>query len=327
MRITRFTVMEAASVRALVLSSLLILAPAFHGAPHHTLSAQTPWRTQGEAFRVEVRAMNTRWDSGRFTSGDVVRESERLRGWYDRLGTSTGDLTGADLALSHALANQSFNWLAHVGVRYHRDAVVAQALMRTYGYLGDFYQSRFPYPGGAWYAYLDATRWARAVVLNSGRGSAFERDLERFALGWATVAYANGAAVFQPFNFRDLPETAALQPPTQRPEPKLVSLPTVEEAKLTPEQKALWPDLQARFRQVAAGVQQARILLDDVSRRLEQQSPRLTLNVQDAATALKMQGFLDDAADLVRDRQFEKAQEALERADYSRAKLKGTTGQ
>jgi hypothetical protein len=312
--------MEVAAVRSLTLCLLLILSAV-------TLAAQSPWRSQGEAFRAELRAMNARWDSGRITARDVVQESEQLRTWYDRLGPYGRDVTPADDVLSRALANQSFNWLAHAGVRFHRDASVAQALMGTYGFIGDFYQRRFPYPGGAWFAYVDATRWARAVVLNSGRGSPFERDLERFSLAWATVAYANGSAFLPSLGFRDLPESAALQPQTQRAELKPVALPAVDAGKLDAEQKARWTELQPRFRQVAAGVYQARVLLDDLSRRLAQQGPNTSLNVQDAATALKMQGFLDDAAELIRDKQFEKAREALDRADYDRAKLKGVTGQ
>jgi hypothetical protein len=40
-----------------------------------------------------------------------------------------------------------------------------------------------------------------------------------------------------------------------------------------------------------------------------------------------MQGFLDDAAELIRAGQFEKASEALVRADYQRQKLRSVTGQ
>jgi len=48
---------------------------------------------------------------------------------------------------------------------------------------------------------------------------------------------------------------------------------------------------------------------------------------QDAADALKMQSFLEDAVDLMREGRFDTALEALVRADYVRAKLKGVTGQ
>ena len=40
-----------------------------------------------------------------------------------------------------------------------------------------------------------------------------------------------------------------------------------------------------------------------------------------------MQGYLEDAADLIREGQFDTAMEALIRADYVRTKLKSVTGQ
>jgi hypothetical protein len=40
-----------------------------------------------------------------------------------------------------------------------------------------------------------------------------------------------------------------------------------------------------------------------------------------------MQGFLEDAADLIESKEFEMATDALRRADYERSKLKGATGQ
>jgi len=42
---------------------------------------------------------------------------------------------------------------------------------------------------------------------------------------------------------------------------------------------------------------------------------------------LKMQGYLEDAADLILEGRFDTAIEALTRADYVRAKLKSVTGQ
>jgi hypothetical protein len=118
-----------------------------------------------------------------------------------------------------------------------------------------------------------------------------------------------------------------LEPEPPRTDLKPVALPAIEQAKLDATQKAQWVEIQPRFRQVSASVYQARQLLEDLSHRLRQQQPNATLNVQDAATAIKMQGFLDDAAELVRAAQFEKAAEALERADYERGRLKRVTGQ
>ena len=76
---------------------------------------------------------------------------------------------------------------------------------------------------------------------------------------------------------------------------------------------------------MAPRVYGARVLLNELSERLHQQ--RLALNAQDAANALKMQSFLEDAVELMKERQFDTAVEALVRAEYVRAKLKGVTGQ
>jgi hypothetical protein len=76
---------------------------------------------------------------------------------------------------------------------------------------------------------------------------------------------------------------------------------------------------------VSPRVHEARVLLNDLSDRLHQR--HITLHPVDAANALKMQGYLEDAADLIREGRFETAIEALTRADYVRTKLKSVTGQ
>jgi LPS sulfotransferase NodH len=102
-------------------------------------------------------------------------------------------------------------------------------------------------------------------------------------------------------------------------------LPAVDTSKLNAEQMTAWTDAKDRFRQVAASVHGARVLLNQLSERLQRQ--RVALHPEDAANALKMQGFLEDAADLIREGNFESAVDALRRADYVRAKLKSVTGQ
>ena len=65
--------------------------------------------------------------------------------------------------------------------------------------------------------------------------------------------------------------------------------------------------------------------MTELASRLAQQG--LTVNVNDAATAAKMQGYLEDAVDLVKSRQFAAASEALVRAEYERNRLKNVIGQ
>ena len=314
--------MHAFAVGLLVVLPMAFDAPAASAGP-----AGGQWRQRGEALRDDLRTMNGSAVGGRLSAREVVLESERLRAGFNRLDADTGDRSEADDALNRELANQSFTWLRRAGLRFQADATVAQALMQTYGLIGDFYRSRFPYPGGAWFAYVDAARWARMLALNGPRGGPFERDLERFAVSWATVAYASGFAGWPSAGWRDVQGSTDLRPPTRPGAITQVALPAVDERSLSADQRVIWVDLQPRFRQVTAGVYQARLLLDELARRLGQQRPGATLNVQDAATALNMQGFLDDAADLVRDGKFERAAEALNRADYLRARLKNVTGQ
>ena len=104
-----------------------------------------------------------------------------------------------------------------------------------------------------------------------------------------------------------------------------VRLPHIEESKLTPEQKEAWREVRTQFTFVSSRVHDARVLLEGLSGRLAARG--LSVNSKDGATALSMQGFLVDAADLIKEHEFARAKEALTRADYERNKLKGTTGQ
>ena len=69
----------------------------------------------------------------------------------------------------------------------------------------------------------------------------------------------------------------------------------------------------------------ARVLLNELSGRLQGQG--MSLHPEDAANALKMQSFLEDAVELMREGRFDTAVEALTRADYVRVKLRSVTGQ
>jgi hypothetical protein len=136
---------------------------------------------------------------------------------------------------------------------------------------------------------------------------------------------AFGGALLTPWTSpRDLPDTApAKSEPTVVLKP--VELPSVDVTQLDAAQKAAWTEARDRFRNVAPRVYAASTLLNELSERLQRQ--RMTLRAQDAADALKMRGFLEDAADLMREGRFDTAVEALTRAEYVRAKLKGVTGQ
>jgi hypothetical protein len=104
-----------------------------------------------------------------------------------------------------------------------------------------------------------------------------------------------------------------------------LELPSVNVATLDAAQKAAWNEVKDRFRNVSPRVHGARVLLNELSSRLQRQ--HMTLHPQDAANALKMQSFLEEAVELIREGRFETASEALTRADYVRTRLKGVTGQ
>ena len=112
---------------------------------------------------------------------------------------------------------------------------------------------------------------------------------------------------------------------TDPPEMLPAALPDVNVAKLNAEQKAAWTEARDRFRNVAPRVHAARVLMNELSGRLQGQG--LALHPEDAANALKMQSFLEDAVDLMREGRFDTAVEALTRADYVRVKLRSVTGQ
>jgi hypothetical protein len=125
--------------------------------------------------------------------------------------------------------------------------------------------------------------------------------------------------------FQDLPpadsSNAEPPPPALAPTP----LPTVDLSGLDGAQRQLWQDARDRFRTASASVHGARVLLDQLSARLQQQG--LALNPAIAATAIKMQSALEDASELLQNREFETAIESLRSAEAHRAKLRSATGQ
>jgi len=104
-----------------------------------------------------------------------------------------------------------------------------------------------------------------------------------------------------------------------------LALPDVDVNKLNPEQRQAWSDVQDRFRPVASRVHATRVLLDQLSERLQRQ--RMSLHPENAARALKMESYLEEAVELVGAGRFDTAVEALRRADYERGKLSSVTGQ
>jgi hypothetical protein len=277
------------------------------------------------ALRHDLDVMSARLSGARPPSQQVIADAQLLASGYRSLVPFVPGFGQADHALNRRLARRSLEWLSRASVLYGRDPLVAQAFLQSYDSIGGFYRDYGPYyRPGAFVAYAGAARLARRLVLYRLDTDRFEREMERYALAYGTLAAGSGA-LLTPWNApRDLPDVAPQEPaPTIALEP--LALPAVDVAKLTAEQKAAWIEARDRFRNVAPNVYGARVLLNQLSDRLRRQ--RLELHPQDAANALKMQGFLEDAVDLMREGSFDAALEALTRADYVRVKLRSVTGQ
>lgn len=276
------------------------------------------------ALQRDLDGMTARLGGGRVTQQDVIADSRRLAGGYRSLVPWVPGFGPSDYAINRQVARLSLNWLGRAGSLYWTNPLVARAVMDGYDSIGGFYRDhgRF-YRPGAFVAYAGATRLAQRLVLGGFNTNLYERELDRYALAYGTLATLNGQIVGPWSVPRDLPESVAAEPPPPPLEP--VRLPAVDVTRLDADQKEAWNDTRDRFRSVASQVHIARTLLNDLASRLRGQ--QLDLHPQDAATAMKMQSFLEDAVDLVKEGRFDLATEALKRADYERVKLRSVTGQ
>jgi hypothetical protein len=277
------------------------------------------------ALQRDLDGMTARLGGGRVTQQDVIADSRRLAASYRSLVPVVYGFGPHDYEINRQVARLSLAWLGRVGSLYRTNPLVARAVMDTYDSIGGFYRDygRF-YRPGAFVAYAGATRLAQRLMLEGRDAHVYERDLERYALAYGTLATLNGYIVGPWTVPVDLPESVGVQPPAAPPL-KPVELPAVDVGTLDAQQREAWNDVRDRFRSVASRVHLARTLLNDLASRLRAQ--QMTLHPQDAATAIKMQSFLEDAADLIRERRFDVATEALERAEYERMKLRSVTGQ
>ena len=275
-------------------------------------------------LRRDLDAMNGRPGAVRLTPREAAANAQRLSLGYRSLIPIVGGFGPADYALNRVLAQQSLAWLARTGVWYMNDPLAARAYLDAYDTIGGFYRDngRF-YAPGAYVAYAGGARLARRLMLGTPYDWS-QRELERYALAYGTMAALDGRYIGRWETPQDLPADAP--PPAQAPMAlKPLELPTIDQASLTPAQREAWVEVRGRFRSVASQVHAARLLLEELAARLQQQ--RLTLHPANAASALKMQGFLEDAADLIESKEFEMATDALRRAEYERGRLKGVTGQ
>jgi hypothetical protein len=161
-----------------------------------------------------------------------------------------------------------------------------------------------------------------------GVEGAFERRLEALALTWAGVAAVNWHVndwYWSDFIRRKEGDRLINQAVSAEPAPDPIPVPIVDSSSLSPAGQAKWRDVRERFASVSARVHQAQVALADLRGRLAQQG--LTLHANNVAASLAMQGYLQDAADAVEAREFDRASDALTRADYERNKVRSATGQ
>jgi hypothetical protein len=278
-------------------------------------------------LRRDVDAMTARLAGQRPTSQQAIADAQRLTSGYRSLVPFVRGFRPADYVLNIELARRSLEWLARATPLFGRDPLAASAFLRSYDAIGGFYGDSAPfYRPGAFVAFAGATRLARRLILDGRDPNRFERELERYALAYGTLAAYSGAFQTPWTTAYDLPQSAPPPPgPERTVELKPVELPDIDASGLDAEQQGAWTDARERFRTVAPRVHAARVLLNELSERLQHES--IALHPVDAANALKMQGYLEDAVDLIREGRFHTAIEALTRADYMRAKLKSVTGQ
>lgn len=248
----------------------------------------------------------------------VIAEAERMRAGFGVRPAPGWHFD--DVARRRAV--DSFSWLVRTGRYYRHDPLVSAALMRTYGVLGDYYVGY--HPAGAWRAYAAANWWARRSWWYYERTAELQRAMDLYALSWAGVAAPYGTWYWRPDAPPEGAEAQLGDPGNRETALEPVAVPEIDETTLTSEQRKAWKDVRTQFVFISSRVHQARVNLDEVTQRLSAQG--MTLNARDGATAISMQSFLVDAADLAQEHEFERAMEALKKADYERGRLRNVTG-
>jgi hypothetical protein len=311
------------AVKAILLSLLFqaVLAGAKERVELNTVAAANA------TLQQDINAIDTRLSEGRSSRQQVIADAERISDDYSRLMQDSKFFSPADWDQNKQSARRVFGWLCRSGAAYRNDPLVSQSLMRTYGTIGNYY-SRYGlfYPTGAGLGYEGASRHARSLILGVAGSKQYERDLIRFATAWAAASYIDQALSQSAMGCRmNNSDQYDFEAPGQQSLNRQLPFPEVDKTKLTGEQLDQLAEIHSLFMLVSARVHEARTLLEQLSSRLHDRG--MKLNPQDAATAITMQGFLEDAVEYVKSGDFEKAKAALTRSDYLRKKLKHTTGQ
>lgn len=310
----------------------LALAPAERGWAQLPAAGRSATAIEEQQGRLEadLRDLETPLRQGRLTSAEAVSGSERLRARYFALRPLSRTFGAGDYRRHGPLAGRAFAWLDGARRQFRGDPLVTRSLLGTYAALGDFYgQEGLVSRAGFWFGYAGAHRAGRLLLLAGQEGGAFERTLESLALTWAAVAAMTASpARWLPSDWgaaapgfdRVIDQAVGLEP---APEP--VALPALDEVALTAGDQVRWREVRNRFPGVSSRAHQARLAVADLRSRLAQRG--MELHSTSVAASLAMQGYLQDAVDAIEARDFDRALEALTRAEYQRTRLRDVTGQ
>lgn len=315
---------------SIVLIVLLVAATGGRGRAQAVVDSDPAGiRTQQAGLDAELRELETRLGSGGLAAGQAVADSERLRARYRALRPLAPSFGGADVRHQGPLAQRSFAWLHRLRTRFPHDRAVTRSLLGTYATLGDFYgRSGLGSRLGFWLGYAGAHREGRSLLLDGGGERDLERRLEQLALEWAAIAavgwspdpwpWAAWNALPPGYDHRIAEAVGAARAAGP------VALPRVDESLLQPADLARWQAVRERFVGVAARAHEAQLALADLGQRLAGRG--LGLHPRTVSASLAMQGYLEDAVAAAEARDFDRAREALARAEYERGRLRSATG-
>jgi len=274
-------------------------------------------------LRTDIDGMTARL-GGRITPQQAMVDAQRLAAGYRSLGPLARGFGPADYAYNREMARRSLYWLSRANIRYAGDPLAARAFLDAYDSIGVFYRDygRF-YAPGAYVAYASATRLAQRLARVGVQGDWYARELQRYALAYGSLAVLDGQLVGRWGTPQDLPAGETTKADAGAPL-KPLELPRIDITKLSPAEREAWTDVRDRFRSVSSKVHGSRMLMDQLAARLNSQG--LALHPEDAANALKMQSFLEDAVDLILAGDYASATDSLRAADAERTKLRGVTG-
>lgn len=299
------------------------------GGPAAPSSEQSAVQAQQDGLDRDLRELEARLGAGRVNAAQVVADSQRLRQRFLALHPFAPRFGPDDYRRHGQLAGRSFAWLSGVSGRFRGDRHVVPALVSAYSVIGDFYgTSGLASRSGFWFGYAGAHRAARSLALAGQGDRALDRTLESLALSWALVAAMDPRSRWAWSGWdgaRPGFEQTIDQAVARGPVPPPLALPAVDEAALSPGDRSRWHEVRDRFAGASSRAHEAQLALADLRGRLAARG--LSLHPRSVAASLGMQGYLDDAIDAIEARQFDRALQALIRADYERAKLRDATGQ